>query len=237
MVQWRCYQASWDPLSVGISRASVTDFSINADLLSLGGIIIQHTSWRWCFWINIPICVAALVSMFFFLPYIPKTQENGQRLSWVGLLLEMDVAGIVLMTGALVALFLALNWGGVTHAWGSSTIIALFVVCGVLLGVLAFHEARTGEKGILPPRIVKNRNVYSGLIFALGCVSSLSLVEWYVPTYYQIVHGFTPQKSGFLMLPSLVSTLVGLLIQGAGLVLDGSFSMYMFSLTFMFRKH
>ncbi|PPJ60961.1 hypothetical protein CBER1_11248 [Cercospora berteroae] len=179
----------------------------------IGGVIVQHTTWRWCFWINVPICVAALVSMCLFLPYISKPQQG---LTWCGMFREMDVIGMVLMTGGLVALFLAINWGGVTHAWDSPTIIVLFVVSGVLQAILAFHASRTGEKGILPPRLIRNRNVYGGLIFSLGCVSSLSIVEYYVPTYYQIVHDFSPQKSGLLMLPSLVATLAGFLIQGAG---------------------
>ncbi|CAK1364246.1 unnamed protein product [Cercospora beticola] len=182
----------------------------------LSGILGPHTTWRWCFWINIPICVAALVSMFLFLPCIPKSQEDDRALTFSGLLREMDVIGMVLMTGGLVALFLAINWGGVTRAWNSPTIITLFVLFGSLQAIFAFHAARTGEKGILPPRLIKNRNVYSGLIFSLGCVSSLSIVEYYVPTYYQIVHDFSPQKSGFLMLPSLIATLAGFLIQGAG---------------------
>ncbi|GIZ45802.1 hypothetical protein CKM354_000895300 [Cercospora kikuchii] len=182
----------------------------------IGGLVVQHTTWRWCFWINVPICVAALISMLLFLPYIPKQQEDDQPLTLIALLQEMDAIGMVLMTGGLVALFLAINWGGVSYAWDSHTIIALFVLFGFLQGVFAFHAARTGEKGILPPRLIKNRNVYSGLIFALGCVSSLSIVEYYVPTYYQIVHDFSPQKSGLLMLPSLIATLAGFLIQGAG---------------------
>lgn len=195
-----------------------------ADRVTVGGVIVQHTTWRWCFWINIPICVAALVSMFLFLPCIPKSQEDDRALTFSGLLREMDVIGMVLMTGGLVALFLAINWGGVTRAWNSPTIITLFVLFGVLQAVFALHAARTGEKGILPPRLIKDRNVYSGLIFSLGCVSSLSIVEYYVPTYYQIVHDFSPQKSGFLMLPSLIATLAGFLIQGAGSVFTAFFS-------------
>ncbi|KAK6436939.1 hypothetical protein LTR95_006872 [Oleoguttula sp. CCFEE 5521] len=164
--------------------------------------------------------------MVFLLPEV-STYKAHERPGLKATLQQIDLIGTTLLSGSLTAFFLALNWAGVTYAWSSSRIIALLAVTGVLLVVLGVHQFLQKAEGILPWRVIRDRNVSAAIIFSIGLVSSLTILEYYAPAYFQAVHGYTAARSGYMMLPSLIGTLIGLAVQGPGTSFFGYYTPFM----------
>jgi MFS family permease len=130
----------------------------------LGGVFTDKVTWRWCFYINLPIGGAAMVAIFFFLHINQK--RDADRLSIVARILSLDLPGTAMIIPSIVCLLLALQWGGTEHAWNSSVIIGLFVGFAVMLIIFIGIQIWKGDKGTLPPRLFKNRDVVCAMLFA-----------------------------------------------------------------------
>ena len=164
-----------------------------------------------------PIAGASLIAMAVLLPDSPpKHDESDTDRTWRTTLSKLDIVGVVLLSSALTALFVALNWAGIVYPWNDPIIIALLVVFGILTALLAVQQYIKGDNGIMPGRLLKNRNVFAGIIYAICSSSTLSILEYYAPTYFQAVHGYSPSRSGYMMFPCLIGTLIGFLVQGSG---------------------
>jgi len=162
----------------------------------LGGFFVDALSWRWCFYINLPLGLIALVvtSVVLDLPY--KRQEH-----------QVDYIGAGLLVGAVSPLLLALEWGGREHAWGSSIIVGLAVAGVVLTAVFLWHESRVAEP-ILPLRLFRNSifSVSSAASFIVGLAMFGAII--FMPQYLQIVRGHSPTESGLLMLPMMIGLML-----------------------------
>lgn len=113
-----------------------------------------------------------------------RTDDN---LSLTQKIKELDLVSNCLFIPSLTALFIALSWAGVKYPWSDGKVIGLFVVFGVLLAAFIYNQYRRGDSAALPFRILKNRNVIAGFIFTSCTNSMTNVLEWYLPTYYQIV--------------------------------------------------
>lgn len=168
----------------------------------LGGFFTESLSWRWIFYINIPLGIIALLVIGARL-HLPVKQSNS----------KFDFVGSLLMASSAVTLLLGLTLGGVSYAWGSHTIISLFSAA-LLTGIgFIFWETKASEP-ILPMRLFKNS------IFAVSSVLSLltGLILLgtiiFLPEYQQIVRGYSPTKSGLLLLPFVGGLFVASLTSG-----------------------
>lgn len=143
----------------------------------------QKATWRWCFYINLPIgALAALIIVFFF---NPPAKTASPRLRIGRQLIKLDLEGTALFIPSILCLLLALQWGGSKWPWGNGPIIGLFVASGVLgLGFLAVQVVK-GNKATLPPRLLKDRSVITCLV----CIFSIT-GAFYTVVYY--VSAFTP---------------------------------------------
>jgi EmrB/QacA subfamily drug resistance transporter len=169
----------------------------------LGGWFTEGIGWRWAFWMNIPLGIAAIASAMFFL-HLPKTTGARPRL---------DVAGMVLLAAASTGLVLFTTWGGTTYSWGSPLIIALIVATAVAVAALVAVERRAGEP-IMSPHLFKDRNfkltTIAGLITGIAMFGAMA----YLPTYLQMVTGAGATKAGLLMIPMMIGLLVTSVISG-----------------------
>src|SRR5207248_6457234 len=100
----------------------------------VGGFVAQHFSWRWIFWINLPIGLAAMWICHNGLRRLPAQMRSGRP--------RLDVIGMLLLAGAISVLLLALGWGGSVYAWGSLEILGLGGLGGFLLLLLILQELR-----------------------------------------------------------------------------------------------
>jgi EmrB/QacA subfamily drug resistance transporter len=169
----------------------------------LGGFFTEGIGWRWAFWMNVPLGVAAIASAMFFL-HLPKTTGVRPRL---------DVAGMVLLAAASTGLVLFTTWGGTTYPWASPLIVALIVATTLAVVALVAVERKAVEP-IMSPHLFKDRNfnltTIAGLIIGIAMFGAMA----YLPTYLQMVTGAGATKAGLLMVPMMLALLVTSVVSG-----------------------
>lgn len=169
----------------------------------LGGIITSSFSWRWIFYINIPLGILAFVVVSMVMPRIIREKHS----------LPIDYSGAITLTLTLISVLLALVWGGNQYAWGSGTIVGLLAFGLLMFVSFLFIETRAKDP-ILPLSLFKNRvfSVSSLLIFITGIGMFGTLL--YIPLFAQSIIGVPLDKVGFVMTPLMIALLVTSVIAG-----------------------
>lgn len=181
----------------------------------IGGVFTSKATWRWCFYVNLPISGIGFAILAFVLKlHNPRTPMRQG-------LMAVDWLGSLTIIGATLMMLLGLELGGVTHPWGSPTVICL-ILFGVLVAfAFVYVEWKVAAYPIIPMHLF---GVRSNLA-SLGVAASHGFVfisgSYYLPLYFQAVLGATPLMSGVYILPfvvtlSLVSAGVGVLIKKTG---------------------
>ncbi|AGM06245.1 MDR family MFS transporter [Amycolatopsis keratiniphila] len=162
----------------------------------LGGLFVDHLSWRWAFYVNVPIAVLVLIVAASAMPSVKSVARP-----------VIDYLGILLIGLAATGLTLVTSWGGTQYAWGSPTIIGMWIGSVILLVLFVFAEKRAKEP-TLPMRLFRNPvfTVSAILSFVVGFAMLGALS--YLPTYLQYVHGISATSSGVRMLPMVIALLV-----------------------------
>jgi EmrB/QacA subfamily drug resistance transporter len=162
----------------------------------LGGFFTDHLTWRWAFWINVPV---AVVVFFVAIAAIPALGRTGRP--------AIDYAGILFVGLGASGLTLATSWGGGEYAWGSPMIIGLFIASAAALAIFVWVETRAAEP-ILPIRLFSDR------VFAVCCVLSFIVgfamlgALTFLPTFMQFVDGVSATVSGLRTLPMVAGLLL-----------------------------
>lgn len=131
----------------------------------LGGVFTEKVSWRWCFYINLPIGGLAMLIVVLLL-HVNRNSDDTLGMTILERILQIDLLGTAIFIPAIVCLILALQWGGAEYAWSDSKIIGLFVGFGLMLVVFVGIQFWKGDKGTLPPRMFKDRNVLAAMMFS-----------------------------------------------------------------------
>ncbi|OOK74253.1 major Facilitator Superfamily protein [Mycobacterium kansasii] len=162
----------------------------------LGGYFTDYLTWRWAFWINVPISVVVILVAAAAIPALTAAAKPA-----------IDYAGIVAVGVGAAALTLATSWGGIVYPWGSVTIVGLFSLAAAALGVFAWVENRAREP-VLPPRLFRSPvfTVCCVLAFVVGFAMLGAMT--FLPTYMQYVDGVSATTSGLRTLPMVVGMLV-----------------------------
>ncbi|OXY84878.1 MDR family MFS transporter [Streptomyces sp. 2R] len=168
----------------------------------LGGLFTDHLTWRWAFYVNVPIAIVVVIAAA---RNIPSVKAAGRPV--------IDYTGIALVAVGASALILATSWGGNEYAWGSPMIIGLFVAGIVALALFRRVETRAKEP-MLPMRLFRNPvfTVCSILSFIVGFAMLGSMI--FLPTYLQYVDGDSATLSGVRTLPLVVGLLVASIFSG-----------------------
>jgi hypothetical protein len=147
--------------------------------------------------------------------------------------MRFDPFGTLIFIPAVVSLLLALQWGGTTYPWNSGRIIGLFVVFGVLILVFLFIQWRQQDNATVPPRIFRNRTVWSGSFYAFSIGSAFFLFVYYIPIWFQSVQGVSAVNSGIRNLPLLLSVVVSSLLAGGLITAFGYYTPFMIAGTIL----
>src|SRR6266568_1854811 len=180
----------------------------------LGGYLTDNLSWRWVFYVNLPVGLIALTVLWFSFPNIrPVVRER-----------RIDFLGAATLVLGVVPLLLALSWGGNEYPWGSPQIIGLFTVGAVMLIVFGLVETRASEP-IIPLSLFRNRIVTVSVIalslMAMGMFGTIL----FIPLFIQGVIGTTATQSGTVLMPMMIVMIVSSIVGGQIISKTGRYKM------------
>ena len=172
----------------------------------LGGVLTQYTTWRWCFYINLPIGALVFVALFFV--RIPTQVAKAKALTvWSSLHKKLDLVGFTIFAPAAIMLLLAVQYGGNQFAWHSPTVIGLFCGAGATFFVFLAWDYYKGDEAMIPLSMLRKKIVWSGCLVYGFLMSQMFTTSYYLPIYFQGVKGVSPTLSGVYLLPMILSQL------------------------------
>jgi MFS family permease len=165
-----------------------------------GGIIVQHTTWRWVFFLNLPISGLALSLVVAFLK-VNYNKESTIKEKFK----RIDYTGNAIFVGSVVSILIVVTWAGTTYHWSSFRVIVPLILGFLGLGVFVCYESsKYCLEPTMPPHLFKDRNTAAA--FALTFLYSLTLywLVYYLPLYFQAVQLSTPSRSGIQLMPLII---------------------------------
>lgn len=177
----------------------------------LGGAFTTEVSWRWCFYINLPIGGASMLAILFLLK--PTPPQNPGLSLWQQLA-RLDLLGELFLLPSIVCLLLALQWAGTTYAFSSWRIILLFTLFGAtFLAFIAVQLLRPATATI-PLRLITNRSILAGMWFTTCLAGTMMICVYYISIWFQAIKGTTAVQSGIDTIPMVLALVVGSIAAG-----------------------
>ncbi len=181
----------------------------------VGGLIVQHASWRWVFYINLPLGLAALAGLHLRLP-AAAVEPPRHRL---------DVAGAALLAAATSGLMLACVWGGQRYAWASPQILALIGLTLILAAALVVRERRAADP-IVPLDLLRTHTVAVASAALFLTTASLFAINVFVPLFLQTTTGATPTQAGLLLAPMMLGITLSTSLAGRRIERTGRYKRF-----------
>ncbi|KIP08655.1 hypothetical protein PHLGIDRAFT_365365 [Phlebiopsis gigantea 11061_1 CR5-6] len=174
----------------------------------IGGVISEKASWRWCFWVTLPVAGFAVAVVLLVLPLKPVEGNIRRKL------MVIDYFGAILTLAGCALLLLPLIWGGVTFPWTSAVVLAPLFSSAIVVAIFCLWEWKVAKLPIIPMYIFKHVTVTGVYItmFINGMIFFSAL--FYLPQFFQVALAYSPIRSGIFLLPVLVSQTVASFVAG-----------------------
>ncbi|KAK0247954.1 hypothetical protein LTS09_016914 [Friedmanniomyces endolithicus] len=172
----------------------------------VGGAFTTDLTWRWCFYINLPVGGIALAIIAFILKPTPPQQGGLTILQQIG---KLDLLGELCLLPSIVCLLLALQWGGSTYPWSDPRIIALFVVFALLALAFILVQILMPKTATIPASVLKSRSMLAGMWLTFCIASAMLTFTYFLPTWFQAIKGTSAVQSGIDTIPMVLALVVG----------------------------
>ncbi|KAL2751800.1 hypothetical protein ACRALDRAFT_1073124, partial [Sodiomyces alcalophilus JCM 7366] len=187
----------------------------------LSGVLTDSwLTWRFNFWINLPIGFVSFIAVFLVVKRYPSPRADVPLIQKIW---GTDPGGAIILTGSFVCLFLALQWGGNVLPFSSPQVWGCFLGFGLLAISFAAWETWRKDEAIIPLRILKQRTVAVCCIFSILYGIASITYSMLLPTYFQTVHGATATMSGIYYMPMTIVSVVGIVITGFSITAWGHY--------------
>jgi MFS family permease len=211
------------PIFTGLLGAMYGTSSVAAPLV--GGVLTDKVSWRWCFYINLPIggVSVAVIVLFFRSPQ----RQDVASLGWKERLKQFDILGTIFFIPAIISLLLGLQWAGLTMPWSDARIIALFVIFGVCMIIFLGIQFWKPDIATISPHLMSKRSVWAAGCFTFFQGAAFFLVLYYLPIWFQAVKGVSAFESGVRNIPLVFSCVIASIGSGVLVTTLGHYAPFM----------
>ena len=184
----------------------------------------SRSTWRWCFYINLPIGIPVLVGVALCFKPLVKAHNESRKLPLAQKLLNFDVVGAILFLGSCIMLILALHYTAGGTSWSSALVVGLLVGAGCAALVFLAWTLKKRNAALIPPRILFTRTIGFSALCQFLLWSAIIVHTYFLPIYFQALRGKSAIASGVDMIPYIVAGMLASFIAGSLVSKTGNFS-------------